>query len=283
MMRFKQVQDAGGDSIAPPSKPLPNLGENSSPLRRLQENIDKLNLIRDSTSPDELWKRYSQTFTQYFNTIGGVHKNVFEPIESSSAVPSTSGNLLDMLLFNWIASLPKTYKESAKNIVSGIKSSLKMQTEWDISENGKLLRDGNIIDGHLIDMLSFAVTKRKMETPQGFHDFLEMLQDLNIPKTLVNRKRFVELPSSPVDENDYLQSIREKENISPEKRKTLQARFDKLRKNKKRLLESSDKLNWLVNDYKYRMDKMNKRAAPKVNSNYQTVSSKSYGESSQNK
>lgn len=253
MIRFKQIKDTPDNTTQNDIFPLPRLGETTTPLRRLQENIEQLNLSRQSSTPDELWKKYSQTFTEYFSSIGDNQK----PISFSNFESKDGGNdstlrndSLNNFLLDWIEHLPKTYKAPAKNLSNAIGKSLDMQKKWKIGSNGKLLKGDDVVDGHIIDMLNYAVTRRKLETPQGYESFLNMLADFNIPKTLLNRKRISQEEnesSASTSFNRHNESESQNDSIVTT-REAIDSIIE-LPDVKRKRYHLSPKINWLINDY----------------------------------
>lgn len=255
MIRFKQIKESNDiENKKNPNVifPLPRLGETSTPLRRLQENIEQLNSTRESIAPDELWKKYSETFSEYFSSIGekkSLSIPSFSNRNEDDKGSTVNNDILNKFLLDWIENLPKTYKVSAKNLSSAIRNALNMQEKWKIASNGKLKNGDEVIEGHIIDMLTFAITRRKLETPQGYNQFIAMLEDLNIPKSLLNRKRLIieneSLPSTSMNK----QGDSTDQNESLFRTSKLIDDTDEEPEKKRKRYVLSPEVDWLINDY----------------------------------
>lgn len=175
---------------------IPMIGQSSTPLNRLQSAIETLNDVKHVLTDDETWTRYSNIFAEFFsgsfnmsNTIPLKQTETKIDEKQEDVKSSISTAFTDAAVADWILDLPQTYRPKGRRLFSTIQSALKSQTKWKLLKNGKLSRNSVRLEGHLIDLLNYAVTKRKINPPDGWDKFLEMVSDLSIPQSYINQKR----------------------------------------------------------------------------------------------
>ena len=94
-------------------------------------------------------------------------------------------------------STPKPYQSRAKALLQTLESVLKFNSKGEIYSD-----DGNLIDGsRLEDLIQHAVRDRRRNlTPTGWSDFLTILRNHNVPKSLLNRYTLDEMEESKPSE-----------------------------------------------------------------------------------
>ena len=97
---------------------------------------------------------------------------------------------------------PKPYQSRAKALFETLESFIKFNDKGEIYSD-----DGNLVPGsRLEDLIQHAVRDRRRNlTPTGWSDFLTVLRDHNVPKSILNRNTLDELegratpiPESPI-------------------------------------------------------------------------------------
>ena len=89
-----------------------------------------------------------------------------------------------------VISTPKPYQSRANALFQTIESFLKFNDKGEIYSN-----DGNIISGSRVeDLIQHAVRDRRRNlTPTGWSDFITILRDHNVPKSILNRDTLDEM------------------------------------------------------------------------------------------
>ena len=87
-------------------------------------------------------------------------------------------------------STPKPYKSRANALFQTLESVLKFNDKGEIYSN-----DGTVISGtRMEDLIQHAVRDRRRNmTPKGWSDFLTILRDHNVPKSILNRNTLDEM------------------------------------------------------------------------------------------
>lgn len=96
----------------------------------------------------------------------------------------------DQLRDSLAISTPKPYQSRAKALFQTLESFLNFNTKGEIYSD-----DGNIIpNSRLEDLIQHAVRDRRRNlTPTGWSDFLNILRNHNVPKSILNRTTLDEL------------------------------------------------------------------------------------------
>ena len=79
---------------------------------------------------------------------------------------------------------PKPYQNRAQALFKSLESHLRFNDKGEIYSD-----DGNIISGSRVeDLINYAVRDRRRNiVPKGWSQFVNILRDLNVPKTILNR------------------------------------------------------------------------------------------------
>ena len=130
-------------------------------------------------------------------------------------------------------STPKPYQSRAKALFETVESFLKFNDKGEIYSD-----DGTIVPGsRLEDLIQHAVRDRRRNlTPTGWTDFLTVLHDHNVPKSILNRNTLDELEGKVTPTPTVKTEPTRKRKASPStqvrKKKTATHRFQPARKAK---------------------------------------------------
>ena len=85
---------------------------------------------------------------------------------------------------------PKPYQTRANALLQSVENVIKFNEKGEIYS-----KDGNLIPGsHLQDLIKHAVLDRRRNlTPRGWSDFVTVLRDHNVPKSILNRNTLDEM------------------------------------------------------------------------------------------
>ena len=100
---------------------------------------------------------------------------------AASAADTTSSERLETN--DILISIPKNINRKAKGILNHIKQNSK-KIDW--NGKGEVIINGEKIEGsHIIDLIKCTLLPYKKVHPKGFNAFRAVLQDSNIPQTLI--------------------------------------------------------------------------------------------------
>lgn len=102
---------------------------------------------------------------------------------------------------------PKPYQNRAKALFQSVEHYMKFNEKGEIYSP----QDGNLIPGsHLEDLIQHAVRDRRRNlTPKGWTDFVTVLRDHNVPKSILNRNTLDEMDEQPTPSPTGMQEVRE--------------------------------------------------------------------------
>lgn len=175
------------------------LPRNNSPISALQKDLNQLNAAGQGLDENAKWKEYERIFKSYFAFANADKSVAYTPTDPTDL--GVTDNLV--LLFEDQAqdtadrfvtmihdSLPKSLKNKGLLLLKFLAYSPDAQLgNFKFSSNGRLMRSGQEIFGsNIIDLVNHALRTRKpFNQPQGWYDFLEMLQRANVPTDLLAR------------------------------------------------------------------------------------------------
>ena len=142
-------------------------------------------------------------------------------------------------------STPKPYLSRANALFQTVESFLRFNDKGEIYSD-----DGNILPGSRIeDLIQHAVRDRRRNlTPTGWTDFLTILHDHNVPKSILNRNTLDEMEAIPLATVKMEPTIIEEPTPSSRqsrKREKAPQRFQPARKLKSKLTESKNKFDFV--------------------------------------
>ena len=105
-------------------------------------------------------------------------------------------------------SIPKPYHNRAQALFRNIESFLRFNDRGEIID-----KDNNVIDGSRVeDLIQHAVRDRRRNmSPVGWNQFVGLLQEHNIPKSILNRQTLDEMENRATSIAKYVNIKKEKE------------------------------------------------------------------------
>ena len=166
-----------------------------SPLQRLEEAIQTLNL-KSHLTPEERWLEYENLFKRWFSwnptttTTNAATMKVLPP-SSSQPAAAAAANILNPTEQTMIETLPKSYRERARQLLIFIK-------QTDDFKSGNLTLDNVLgVDGSTL--LHYALRnkkKNKVQPPVAWDRFISFLRRNNIDEKQTNLLAFEHRKSS---------------------------------------------------------------------------------------
>ena len=135
-------------------------------------------------------RNVQQPIAQYFQNLQRQHHDVeqvrdpYERLIKQSEVLEQMKDVKDRIRQSLTVSTPKPYQNRAKALFQSMESFLKF------NDRGELLDEtGNVISSSRVeDLIQHAVRDRRRNmTPIGWNQFLNLLREHNIPKSILNR------------------------------------------------------------------------------------------------
>ena len=109
-----------------------------------------------------------------------VKKMVLVPYKEQENVISDSGLSNDII----IHSIPKSFQNKARAILDYIKGAV----SW--NEKGEVMFNGHTYPGtHIADLVRYSIREYGKSPPKDYQEFQRILQELNIPKGLIQHQR----------------------------------------------------------------------------------------------
>ena len=105
-------------------------------------------------------------------------------------------------------SVPKPYQNRAQALFRNLESFLRFNDKGEIFD-----KDNNVIDNSRVeDLIQHAVRDRRRNmTPTGWNQFVGLLQEHNIPKSILNRQTLDEMENRAIPKKTYVAIKKEKE------------------------------------------------------------------------
>lgn len=148
---------------------------------RLDQEMQDI-LQRTDLTTQEKWKLYQQALHRYLEHTPQAHKPIALPLidtDPSMAPTSQSSPLFQFIL----DSVPKTLSRKTGVLLKLMHASNRIS--WD--PTGVVTIDKNLVPGsNIIDLVNEVVRKRAPRNPIGIQTFKQLLQEINIPKELIN-------------------------------------------------------------------------------------------------
>lgn len=164
--------------------------------KRELDSLDRglLDIINNnSLTQDEKVDEYSKALTQY-TTMKHQYNTAPQTTTDSKTTPPKDDS------YNPFLGIIKTYQNKAKKLFEILNSTGSLQ----VSQKGEAVIDNKTLSGsNITDLLNAAVNpKAKMrESVSGFNDFVDLLEKVNIPHTLITKEALSSpsIQASPID------------------------------------------------------------------------------------
>ena len=169
-------------------------------------------------------RNVQQPITQYFQNLQKQHHDVeqvrdpYERLIKQSEVLDQMKDVKDRIRQSLTVSTPKPYRNRAKALFQSMESFLKF------NDRGELIDEtGNVISSSRVeDLIQHAVRDRRRNmTPIGWNQFLNLLREHNIPKSILNRYTLDEMEDKAKTNVSKwnMKPIKQEENISIDQEK----------------------------------------------------------------
>lgn len=169
-------------------------------------------------------------------------RDPYSRLVHQSTTLDTMKSLKDRIKGNISFSTPKNSRGRANQLYNAIEPHIHF------NDRGEMIDDSNnsIKDSHIEDLIQYAVREnRRNLRPEGWHQFISRLREINVPKSSLNRETIKEINHESIvndDKKPFKQPKGRKENVpfkeelADEEKKSISTR---LRKSKARNLNSS--------------------------------------------
>ena len=166
-------------------------------------------------------RNVQQPMTQYFQNLQKQHHEVeqvhdpYERLIKQSEVLDQMKDVKDRIRQSLTISTPKPYQNRAKALFQSMESFLKF------NDRGELIDEtGSVISSSRVeDLIQHAVRDRRRNmTPIGWNQFLNLLREHNIPKSILNRYTLDEMEDkTKVTKMKFIKQEKGKQEKSPMK------------------------------------------------------------------
>ena len=110
----------------------------------------------------------------------GVKKMVLVPFDDTKK-PAQDQPIDEELI---LASMPKTLKKKAEALLRYIRREVRWNRHGELEVNGEA-----IVGSHIADLIRYSLREYGDAAPKGYAQFLEILQRLNVPKSVVTQQK----------------------------------------------------------------------------------------------
>ena len=168
-----------------------------------QEEYLSMSAVQNARQP--LTQRYYNLENRYneFENIQDPYKRLVlqsETLEDMKHLKDQMRNYLSV-------SIPKPYQNRVQALFRSLESFIRFNDKGEMFD-----KDGNVIDNSRVeDLIQHAVRDRRRNmTPVGWNKFMGLLQEHNIPKSILNRQTLDEMDNHIPLKKEYISMKRRK-------------------------------------------------------------------------
>ena len=174
-----------------PQSPFP------SPLtKKLSQLDEEMKTILENTELGEATKAmmYSNVLSQYLDVKRQMQMPQRIPIleedrypkEGASKIPIPKPMEQPTETIN-LSIIPTAYRNRAKNLITHLRDH--SNASWN-ERNELVVNDTPVSGSNIVDLLDDTVRAKRGPIPRGAEDFRKILEDSNVPQSLIGNKRF---------------------------------------------------------------------------------------------
>jgi len=203
-----------------------NQGAQPAKVKDTASELDSemLRLLNDKTLSDQdKWNQYQQVLQRFLHFSAENRKPLHLPLVDIPGEGTPRRNNA-LGVEEIIDTFPKTYKQDARNLLRVLQRRVDL-FDWD--NDGLIYISGERVpNSNVTDVLHDVIRARKSTQPTGWHQFMHVLKQINMPHEFITNPfsrefltRLKESPSDTLDRNTSLEIIKKIDSETPQSSK----------------------------------------------------------------